>query len=95
MLALFLNCHRPCHFPVETTDAKGNTRKTYPFEKVTTPFLKFKSLDGTARYLRPGVTFEQLDRQAAGLDDLAAGAAVNEELVASFAEIHRRDATVA
>lgn len=95
VLAPFLNYHRPCHSPVETTDAKGKTRKTYPFEKVTTPYLKLKSLDGAARYLRPGITFEQLDRQAAALDDLAAAAAVNEALAALFAEIRRRDATVA
>lgn len=94
-LVPFLNYHRPCHFPVEITDAKGKARKTYPFENVTTPYLKFKSLDGAARYLRPGVTFEQLDRQAAARDDLAAATAVNEALVALFAEIHRRDATVA
>ena len=55
----------------------------------------FKSLDGAARYLRPGVTFEQLDRLADALDDLAAAAPVNEALGALFAEIRRWDATVA
>lgn len=95
VLAPFLNYHRPCHFPVETKDAKGKKRKTYPFDQVTTPYLKLKSLDGAARYLRPGVTFEQIDRQAAALDDLAAASAVNEALAGLFAEIRRRDATVA
>lgn len=84
VLAPFLNYHRPCHFPVEITNAKGKTRKTYPFDQVTTPYLKFKSLDGAAQYLRPGVTFEQLDRQAAELDDLAAASAVNQALAALF-----------
>ena len=92
VLAPFLNYHRCCHFPVETRDAKGRVRKTYPFEKVTTPYFKLKSLDGAARYLRPGVTFEQLDRQALAIDDLAAAKAVNEALAALFAEIRRRDA---
>ncbi len=95
VLALFLNYHRPCHFPVETTDAKGRIRKTYPFDKVTTPYLKLKSLDGAALSLRTGVTFEQLDQQALALHDLAAATAVNEALVALFAEIRRRDASVA
>ncbi len=94
-LAPFLNYHRPCHFPVETTDAKGRKRKTYPFDNVTTPYLKLKSLDGAALCLRPRVTFEQLDQQALALDDLTAASAVNDALVALFAEIHRRVATVA
>ena len=67
VLAPYLNYHRPCHFPVETTDSKGRTRKRYPFENVTTPYLKLKSLDGAQRYLRPGVTFEQLDSVAVAL----------------------------
>ena len=96
VLAPFLNYHRPCHFPVETTDAaKGRVRKTYPFDRVTTPYLKLKSLDGAAQYLRPGITFEQLDQEATALDDLAAARTVNEALVALFTEIRRRDATVA
>ncbi len=45
--------------------------------------------------LRPGVTFEQLDQQALALDDLAAASAVKEALIALFAEIQRREATVA
>ncbi len=40
-------------------------RKTCPFEKVTTPCFKLKSLDGAAQYLRPGVTFEHFDRDLA------------------------------
>ena len=95
VLAPFLNYHRPCHFPVETINAKGRIRKTYPFDNVTTPYLKLKSLDGAALSLRPGVTFEQLDQEALALDDLAAAGTVNEALVALFAEIRRRDATVA
>ena len=95
VLAPFLNYHRPCHFPVETTDAKGRVRKTYPFDRVTTPYLKLKSLDGAAQYLRPGITFEQLDQEATALDELAAARTVNEALVALFTEIRRRDATVA
>ena len=95
VLAPFLIYHRPCHFPVETTSAKGKKRKTYPFDQVTTPCLKLKSLDGAARYLRPGVTFEQFDRQAAALDGLGAVSAVNQVLAALFGEIGRHDATVA
>ncbi len=95
VLAPFLNYHRPCHFPVETIDARGRLRKTYPFDNVTTPYLKLKSIDPAGSSLRPGVTFEQLDREAVALDDLAAAGTVNDGLVKLFREIRRRDATVA
>ena len=86
---------RPCHFPGETIDAERRKRKTYSFDNVTTPYLKLKSLDGAALTLRPGVNSVQLDQQALAPDDLASCSAVNEARVVLFAEIHRRDATVA
>ena len=95
VLAPYLNYHRPCHFPVETTDSKGRTRKSYPFENVTTPYLKLKSLDGAQRYLRPGVTFEQLDSVAVALDDLAAARLVNAARDQLFRDIERRETKAA
>ena len=95
VLAPYLNYHRPCHFPVETTDSKGRTRKRYPFENVTTPYLKLKSLDGAQRYLRPGVTFEQLDSVAVALDDLAAARLVNAARDQLFRDIERRETKAA
>lgn len=95
VLAPFLNYHRPCHFPVETTDERGRQRKTYPFDRVTTPYLKLRSLDRADQYLRPGLTFEQLDREVMALDDLAAARAVQDALVALFTEIRRRETIVA
>ena len=95
VLAPYLNYHRPCHFPLETTDRKGRTRKRYPFENVTTPYLKLKSLDGAQRYLRPGVTFEQLDSAAVALDDLAAAQLVNAARNQLFRDIERRETEAA
>ena len=95
LTAPYLNYHRPCHFPVETTDSKGRTRKSYPFENVTTPYLKLKSLDGAQRYLRPGVTFEQLDSVAVALDDLAAARLVNAARDQLFRDIERRETKAA
>ena len=95
MLAPYLNYHRPCHFPVETTDSKGRTRKRYPFENVTTPYLKLKSLDSAQRSLRPGVTFEQLDSVAVALDDLAAARLVNAARDQLFRDIERRETKAA
>ena len=33
VLAPYLNYHRPCHFPVETTDSKGRTREALPLRE--------------------------------------------------------------
>ena len=55
VLAPYLNYHRPCHFPVETTDSKGRTRKSYPFENVTTPeaeVARVCALSSPRRHLR-------------------------------------------
>ena len=95
VLAPFLNYHRPCHFPVERTDRKGRTSKTYPFENVTTPYLKLKSLDHAEHFLRPGVTFEQLDIVAVALDDLAAATLVNEARDRLFRKIECRETRAA
>ena len=65
---------------------KGRTKKTYPFANVTTPYLKLKSLDHAERYLRPGVSFEQLDAIAVAIDDLAAATLLNEAGTNCFAK---------
>ena len=95
VLAPYLNYHRPCHFPVHTTDAKGRTKKTHPFANVTTPYLKLKSLDHAERYLRPGVSFEQLDTIAVAIDDLGAATLLNEARDQLFRAIERRETKAA
>ena len=77
VLSPFLNYHRPCHFPVATVGDDGRVTKRYPYENVTTPFEKFKSLDNAARFLRPGVTLGQLDAFANATSDLDAARALN------------------
>jgi transposase InsO family protein len=56
----YINFHRPCFFPVSVIDLKGKIRKTYPYEKVRTPYERLKSLPQAEGYLRPGVTLEKL-----------------------------------
>ena len=51
----YLNYHRPCFFPLAVLDAKGKQRKTYPYDRITTPYEKLKSLPQAQRYLKPGV----------------------------------------
>jgi hypothetical protein len=60
----YLNYHRPCAFPKITIDKKGKERKTYPRENYMTPYAKLKSIPNARQYLKPVITFEQLDKIA-------------------------------
>ena len=76
-LSPFLNYHRPCLFPTEEIDSKGRVRKRYRDDDVTTPYEKLKSLEHADQYLRPGVTFEQIDAVALTSSDLQAAQTVS------------------
>ncbi len=73
----YVNFHRPCFFPETITDAKGKERKCYRYEEMKTPYEKLKSLDKASQYLKPGITFKQLDVQAAKMSDNDAALALN------------------
>ena len=94
-LSPFLNHHRPCLFPSEAIDAKGRVRKRYRDEDVMTPYQKLKSLQEAETYLRPGVTFEQLDAQALAMSDLEAAKALNRARTDLFAFIDEHDSAAA
>jgi hypothetical protein len=65
----YINFHRPCFFPVSVTDQRGKIKKKYPYQKVMTPYEKFKSLPVAESYLRPGITLERLDDIARQMSD--------------------------
>jgi len=65
----YINFHRPCFFSVPVIDSKGKIKKTYPYEEVMTPYGKLKSLPQAESYLRPGVTFEELEKIANQMSD--------------------------
>ena len=94
-LSPFLNYHRPCLFPIETTDDKGRVRKRYRDEDVMTPYEKLKSLPDAERALRPGVTFEQLDAIAYAMSDLEAAKALNRARAELFAFIDEHGSAAA
>jgi hypothetical protein len=65
----FINYHRPCYFPTIITDEKGKQRKKYHYDKMMTPYEKLKSLDHAEDYLKPGISFEQMDKEAYKMSD--------------------------
>lgn len=73
-LVPYLNFHRPCFFPETITDAKGKQKKRYHYKNMMTPYDKLKSLPKAHRYLKPGITFKQLDETATAISDNDAAA---------------------
>jgi len=65
----YLNYHRPCGFATLSLDARGKRQRRYPAQDYATPYEKLKQLPEATRYLKPGVSFEQLDTFAMALSD--------------------------
>ena len=83
-LSPFLNHHRACLFAVEVEDSNGRRRRKYPQELVMTPYEKLRSLPGADGFLKPGITFEQLDAVAQAATDLQAAQEVQRARKALF-----------
>ena len=58
----YLNFHRPCGYATIKIDKRGKEKKTYNI--YMTPYQKLKSLENAKQYLKPNITFEQLDKLA-------------------------------
>lgn len=83
----YLNFHRPCAFATEIVDNKGKVKKVYKIEDYMTPYEKLKSLPNAKQYLKPGITFEQLDKVAMRRTDNEMAQLVQEERRKLFNDI--------
>jgi len=88
ILSPYLNFHRPCFFPTEQVDDKGRIRKHYHYDEMMTPYDKLKSLPNPAQYLKPSVTFEQLDAIAYAISDNEAAHRLNQARAKLFRSIN-------
>lgn len=84
----YLNFHRPCFFPETRTDDKGKQRKIYRYENMMTPYDKLKSLPLASEYLKPGLSFERLDRLAYQISDNQAADQLQKARQKLFKTIH-------
>ena len=89
VLSPYLNFHRPCFFPIEEIDAKGRVRKRYRYEDMMTPYDKLKSLPDACQYLKPDVSFQQLDAIADATSDNDAARHLNEARAELFRSINK------
>ena len=95
VLSPYLNFHRPCLFAETITDAKGRQRKRYPYKLMMTPYEKLKSLHLAEPFLKPGVSFQQLDVKATLTSDNEAAKRLNNARERLFKTISNRSKTVA
>ena len=65
----YLNFHRPCGFARVVVDPRGKRKRIYRAEDYQTPYEKLKSLPQAEQYLKPGLSFAQLDRRAGAMSD--------------------------
>lgn len=91
----YLNFHRPCYFAVDTIDAKGKIRKTYPQEQIATPFERLQGMQNYENLLRPGVTAADLAQFANAFSDNEAARQVQEARKRLFLFINRRSKVAA
>lgn len=86
----YLNYHRPCHFPKTITDSKGKQKKTYPYNRIMTPYDKLKSLPKADQYLKPSLSFAKLDRVAYEITDSQAAQRLQTARKQLFKTIHEQ-----
>jgi len=91
----YVNFHRPCLYAETITDAKGRQRKRYPYKLMMTPYEKLKSLHHAQQFLKPGITFQQLDAQATAMSDNDAAQRLNDARTTLFKTIFNRSKTAA
>jgi len=91
----YVNFHRPCLFAETITDAKGRQRKRYPYKLMMTPYEKLKSLHNAEQFLKPVITFDQLDTQATAISDNEAAQRLNNARATLFKTIFNRSKTAA
>jgi transposase InsO family protein len=89
-LNIFLNFHRPCAYPTITVNDKGKQKRTYPADNYKTPYEKFKSLPNAEQYLKPGITFAQLDKIAYSQSDIDFKTDMNKARTTLFVKIKER-----
>jgi transposase InsO family protein len=81
----YLNFHRPCGVPEVVANGKGKQRRIYRW--YATPWEILRQTPDMERYLRPGVTRAELERQANAMSDTEAARrmqAAKQKLLSGF-----------
>lgn len=88
----YLNFHRPCFFPEIIIDSKGKQKRRYPYERMMTPYEKFKSLPKAKDFLKKGIPFKDLDAFALQMSDNEAALKLTRAREKLFKQIDEQEA---
>jgi len=84
----YLNFHRPCGVPEVVTNSKGKQRRIYRW--YATPWEILRQTPDLARYLRPGMTRAEWERQASAESDTEAARRMQEAKQKLFAGFRQK-----
>jgi transposase InsO family protein len=87
-LTPYINYHRPCFFAETHVDEKGKERKIYRYDNMMTPYDKLKSLPNAQIHLKPGQSFEILDKIVHQMSDNQAAEQLQKARQKLFKTIH-------
>ena len=88
----YVNYHRPCFYPETRIDKRGKEKKVYLYENMMTPYEKFLSLKKPEKYLKEGVTLENLKAEAELMSDNEAAEQLQKARQALFKSVYERRA---
>ena len=83
----YINYHRPCGFATRLQDKKGKVRKIYYQDNYQTPYEKLRSIPGSSKYLKEGITFAALDKIVYSKTDNEMAAVVQKQRSRLFEQI--------
>ena len=88
----FLNFHRPCLFATEVADPKkpGRIKRVYRPKDAMTPLDKLASLPDAAKYMRQGISLDEIYKLARALTDVQAAEELNGARAALFRRVPAR-----
>lgn len=85
----YLNFHRPCGYPTIIIDEKGKKKRVY--KTYQTPYEALKKIPNAEKYLKPGITFDNLDIMAYACSDNEFAQILREEERRLFDLIRKTD----
>lgn len=83
----YINYHRPCGFATRLQDSKGKVKKIYRQDDFQTPYEKLKSIPGSSKHLKEGITFATLDKIVYSKTDNEMAAVVQKQRSRLFQQI--------
>lgn len=90
-LNLFLNFHRPCAFATDEVDKKGKVKKVYKECDYKTPVDKLLAIANVEKYLKNGVTIEELKNKKLEQNHFDFAESVSDARIELFAKIRRKN----